>query len=109
MELKECIAETLIQIAQGVYCAKDKYKELGGRIAPAKTCIDISNMSQKKNPLLNIVEFEVVLAQSSSNSDSKGIGVKLSIINGVAGKGNESKDESVTKVKFSVPVNLPFD
>jgi hypothetical protein len=102
MELKEFIQTTLEDISNGVSGVKPKFKELGGEVNPVKQ----STLHSCEKQTVNI-EFEVSLADNSTSSTGKGIGVLLSVVSAGANKVSESELLSMTKVKFSVPVKLP--
>lgn len=107
MELKEFITETLTQIAEGVKDASPKYKELGGMAPYYESNVSaISGGVAIKDKVVN-VEFEVALTNTNKDGGKAGIGVALSIVRAGIDKSKSIEEESLTRVKFNVPIALP--
>jgi hypothetical protein len=106
MELRDFIKTTLEEIAGGVAGAKPEFKKLGGVVNPNfdKAHNIQKNMGQRK---LIDIQFEVSLADNSTDTKGGGIGVLLSVVSVGANKASEKEVQSLTKVEFSVPVILP--
>lgn len=109
MELQNFIKETLLQITKGVKEAQEEAKVYGAVINPQIISGHINAQIKGKYRPVQNVDFVVGLTTSSENGTDKGIGVMLG--NFKAGyedrKGDSS--ESVTSVKFSVPLALPVE
>ena len=103
MELKEFITTTLTQIAEGVNDAKPVYSKFGAEVNPN---VSITNYSGGHKSTCNI-DFEVALTDSSKTTAGGGIGVALSIFKAKGEKSTDSESESLTRIKFTVPVQLP--
>jgi len=114
MELKDFISNTLTQIAEGVKDAQPKFKELGGAVNPEgfqQVSGDIPFVKQAAlrdlAKMLCNVQFAVSLTSDNSSNSTGGVGVLFGAIT-VGGKsGNETKEQSLTSVKFNVPILLP--
>lgn len=106
MELKEFITETLSQIAEGVKEAGVKYNELGG-MAPYYDERPIYGGGKYIEDKVVDVEFEVALTNTSKDGGKAGIGVALSVVRAGVDKSKSTEEESLTRVKFSVPISLP--
>lgn len=110
MELKDFIKDTVSQIAEAV-------TELNGEtsipltINPAKTEFmdgkQFVDMGYSKAYLTNIY-FDLTLSLSEGKGSDAKVGVFASVI-GVGASSNENaKNESVSKIKFTLPVLLPM-
>jgi len=105
MELKEFVKEVLVQLCEGVSDAQVEVSKLGGVVNPSGFRDDVKT-EDKRRPV-EIVHFEIGLVSENKEGSSKGIGVFLSAI-GIGGKStDEERLESVTRIKFSVPIALP--
>jgi hypothetical protein len=112
MELKEFIEETLIQVVEGVKSAQEKAEKSGACISPKGMrtgdsqryiSVGVGNVSI---PLTQI-DFEIGLTSTEGEKGKSGIGVFLGGI-GIGGQGEtNTKNVSVTNIKFSVPVLWP--
>ncbi len=114
MELKDFISETLIEIAQGVNMAKEKYKELGGDVNPHNLKqIEGGLMYGKEIPIQSVakllcnVQFEIALTDGNKEGSSNGIGVFLGYFSAGGKTDSANEHQSFTRVKFNVPVQLP--
>lgn len=106
MDLKSFIKEGLIDICQGVSEAKKEIKH--NIIAPSKIEVDdhvkhFYEMSQ--------IEFDIATTVKDITSSAIEGKVKTSIISVVSAKitakGNvENENQSITRIKFSVPVTF---
>lgn len=105
MELREFIKTTLEEIAGGVAGAKPEFENLGGEINPNVDRTQNTSITGKRK--LIEIQFEVSLADNSTDSKGGGIGVLLSIVSVGGNKTSEKEIQSLTKVEFSVPVILP--
>ncbi len=102
MELKEFITNTLVEIATGVNDAKSAYLELNGEVNPDEQF----QIGDRSKPACNI-DFEVALSENTATKGNKGIGVALSFVSADGSKSTENEINSLTKIKFTVPVILP--
>lgn len=102
MNLKEFVTATLTAITEGVSEAKPAIKELGGSVNPV-----IYHKTSPEAKKIVDVEFEVSLADNTVDATGRGIGVLLSVISAGASRTSETELKSMTRGKFSVPVELP--
>lgn len=103
-----------MQIAEGVRLSQDKFMELGGSVCPSgfqQVSGDIP--FGKEHPLSGVatmlcnVQFEVSLTSDTSNNTGGGIAVLFGAFS-VGGKSHEeSKEVSLNRVRFNIPVSLP--
>jgi hypothetical protein len=111
MELREFVAGSILQIIDGVKNAQDLNKT-DARISPS--ALKLGNQVQQSNlydfgdgMLLSNVEFDVAVTAEKSAGTKGGIGVFVGAVGlGSQGK-SDSKDQSVSRIKFSVPISLP--
>jgi len=102
MDLREFVTAALSDISEGISDAKPLIANLGGHVNPV-----IYHKTSPAEKKIVDVEFEVSLADNSTSKTGKGIGVMLSVVSAGANKTNETEMKSITRVKFSVPVELP--
>lgn len=112
MDLKEFITETIVQIVEGVVDAQDKTKESGARVSPKLT--GGASLGAQHGFLgadggaTQVVQFDVALTAKEGTGTKGGIGIVSVIVSlGASGESHE-ENASVSRVKFSVPVTLPY-
>ena len=116
MELQEFIKETLVQISNGIYEANVALKDTSAIVNPdgikaystdAKAYGRISTSSIGKEPIVELVSFDVAV-QVESGSQTGG-GLKLSIASiGLGAEGQKSNiQSSESRIKFQIPMIYP--
>lgn len=117
MELKNFISSTLVEIAEGIKDAQEKFKEMGGVVNPSNIFMQNGLCSPGGNPQkspdrcynLSNIEFEIELAENNDSENRAGIGVLLSQIGLGANTREQHLSASMNKVKFNVQVKFPTD
>lgn len=108
MELKDFIKGVIFDITNAV---KECQQELnnGAIIAPTGNWNNKNHIQSKELSALTVsdIDFEVSVSVGSSNEIAGKITVRSAIVAGNIGSGNTTKDENVSKVRFSIPVVLP--
>lgn len=113
MDVEQFVAETLKQICRGVASAQSEVADTGkGVISPSVVQADIATAFRalthpKTHTPIKEVEFDLaVTVTEASGSEGK---LSLSVFPIKAGIGGESSKamESVSRVKFVVPIALP--
>jgi len=109
MELKEFVKDVLVQLCDGVIEAQKAVDRKEAVVNPRgvrgsdESYVRIGN----KDRPLETVFFEVGLKNVGTEGKAKGVGVAFSI-GGIGGKSTkETTAESVTRIKFSIPIALP--
>ena len=108
MELKDFVKGVIFDITNAV---KECQQELdnGAIICPTNSGAKEQVLSRKDGALtVSNVDFEVSVSVGSSNETGGKITVLSAVISGGFGSGNTTKDENVSKVRFSIPVVLPY-
>ena len=114
MELKEFVAQSIIQITEGITNAQESTKHKGAMINPP-LCMSGQagdkylsvNMGNKRNFIPQTITFDVLVnVESIDSSDGK---AKISIVSFSAGGGvsSEQKNGTSSRITFSVPVCWP--
>lgn len=114
MDLKEFVTMSLTQIVQGVSESAAEISKLGGSVSPAFSGngkadqLGVS-MDGKGSPVY-AVEFDVALVASTSLGGEAGAKLQIASFVNIGAKGTTTdKQESTSRVKFSVPIQLPTD
>lgn len=101
MELKDFVQETLNQILDGVAAAQGS--DLGDNINAANAFSENGNLFHSRFGTFTRVDFEVAVTAESAKEGKASIAVWS-----VGGSGGLSeKQNSVSHIKFSVPLRLP--
>ncbi|QDV52141.1 hypothetical protein [Gimesia fumaroli] len=110
MNIQEFISTAITEIVAGVseanksiaeyHCTTGSHSFYGGQAA-------LNQMTDNHGRLVTMIDFDIVLGDNESSSQTGGIGVCLGAVN-IGAKG-ESKGETSahSRMKFSVPVVLP--
>ena len=109
MQLNEFIKDVIVNIYDGLNHAKDATRSTvlpsGGLIEGLPYVKDGIGPNAKAK-FISKLEFEVSLTDGSKDGISGGIGVLLGAIN-IGTKGNiETEQSSLSKIKFSIPIEL---
>ena len=115
MELKEFIKESLSQIIDAVVETQDKYKETNVLICPDdiqgennNLYIRDENLYQYFNRYTRVqnIEMDIAISVTEKEGNKSGLGI-AKIINAGISSENAQQNESITKIKFSIPIVLP--
>lgn len=114
MKLDEFVTESLKQIFSGVEQAQDFAIEKGGTINPAEITFSGGEtgapimMVPYKNVLIQNIEFDVVVTTSDKHGGEGGAGIFVGPIT-IGAKGTaETQNQSVSRLRFRVPLVLPY-
>ena len=112
MELKDFVSESIKQIIDGVNEAKKHADKNGGVINPQRWRVNSANIQakadRKTGAAIETIEFDVAVTATDGSSTKGGIGVFIGAVNLGAQEHTENSNSSVSRLKFSVPVVLPF-
>lgn len=116
MELKDFIANTLIQIMQGVDSAQNEASKIDAWLNPNLSSHNSNHplyfgsamgVGMTKKPAF-LIEFDVALQTESSESGKSGLGIFVAAFGAGAQAGTASSMAQQNRVKFVVPCALPF-
>jgi hypothetical protein len=109
MQLKEFVENALIDILSGISSARS-HESLGRKIAPAHAGghdypggRGVSNSARITS---TVVEFDVAVTTATSDSSSAGGSGQIVIAKFGADESSSESNETVTRMKFSVPIIL---
>src|SRR3989338_8634698 len=91
MDLQQFVAQTLVQIANGVKNAQEHVKSAGCIVNPLRA----SDQDPIMSPNTSFIEFDVALTVTEGSDSKGGIG---------AHERSRSATESVSRIKFKVPM-----
>ena len=109
MELKDFIKETLIQIVQGIGEAQEELKDTDCAINPRdiKSEDYTTVILKNKRHVVQDVDFNIALTNTSNSEDKAGIGGMLGSFGLGGNKTLSDGNTSNTNISFSVPVVFP--
>lgn len=108
MDVESFVATTLVQIAKSIQTANDQIKDTGCTVgAPSRVSIKDTipgGMVQDGNgKLLSLIDFDIAVTATSETEASGKIKVPLL----EAGGGGSAGNSNVSRVKFTLPLQLP--
>ena len=114
MEIKDYIAETLVQIAEGIKEAQNRLKDEDVVVNPGKTFGSPGNYwigkGQKHGSVIRRVqevEMKVGVVSSEEATGDGGAKVRLGVFNLGVGIEEKGVERNENYVKFSIPVSFP--
>ncbi len=106
MELKEFITSTLKQIIQGVADAQSFARENHSRVNPSHRNPS-GYKSEGTSYHTETIEFDVAVTTTEGTDTSGKISIATGILNLGSGGASSAEKQSINRIKFSVPVELP--
>ncbi|WP_140844136.1 hypothetical protein [Variovorax guangxiensis] len=114
MDLKTFVAESLLQIVQGVVESSVPIANLGGAVSPVYYPKDterfLGNSKGGENYPVYAIDFDVALSATAGLStehterlEVASVGVNTAIQQGSA------EDKTISRIRFMVPLQLPVD
>lgn len=112
MELKDFVTVTIKQIIEGVIDAQEVTKGTKALVSPYGRHVFITTTKENIEHSFGIpdclISFDVVVSSSESEEAKGGIGVVV-VGFGIGGQAkSESGFSAVNRVKFDIPIVLPF-
>ncbi len=112
MELKDFVTETLSQIIEGIknaqiFADKSNAKINPKELYPLNFSTSGAYADSKKERLAQFMEFDIAVTASKGSSGKAGVGVFTGVL-GIGGQTqSETSNQTVNRIKFSVPIFLP--
>lgn len=103
MELKDFVKGVIFDITNAI---KECQEELDNGTIVSPTSVNPKEDIKTSDGYLHVssIEFEVSVTASSSNE----VGGKITVLSALTGGAeNKSKDENISKIKFSIPLVYP--
>ncbi|WP_186393571.1 MULTISPECIES: trypco2 family protein [unclassified Pannonibacter] len=110
MELKEFIISAISDISQAVYEADKEISGLGGMVNPGSHTSPLSSgQTASYVAPRTTLNFDVAVSATNSKAEAGGVKGKIWVIEAsIEGEGT-TKNESVSRLTFSIDVVLPHD
>lgn len=113
MELKSFVAQTLIQIVEGVVESSERVAALGGAVSPtyigSETAQHVGRARGDGQPIQG-VRFDVAVSiEASASQDSREMLRVASVGSESVAGGVTSSERSLSRIQFVVPLQLPTD
>lgn len=110
MQLQQFVGETIKAVLEGVRSAQEHAKTIQAKVVP-ETSHHFGNQSiitdRNNGAIVDKLEFDVAVTATEATSSEAKAGVSVWGV-GVGAKGQENaKNETVSRVKFSVPIVYP--
>lgn len=111
MELKDFVAGVLVDIAEGIRAAQVSVGTDDAEVSPhmdsRRGASGWGGLNDRNGRPVHVVEFDVAVTATQGSGTKGGVGVVAGVFT-LGSQGESSKtSESVSRVKFSVPVRLP--
>ena len=113
MDLKEFVAQTIIEVIDGVQMAQEHVKETNAKVSPQLTNITtpkdryIFDYKSETRYAVNNIEFDVAVTTFEGDELKASIGVLTGIFGAGAQGRTEASNTAMNRIKFSVPVVFP--
>lgn len=113
MELKEFVAETIKQLIDGVLAAQEYGRKNRARVNPMHLPVRDAHGGVHsltfRSDIAHPVEFDVAVSTAEGTQTKGGVGIVVGPI-ALGSQGQSKKgNESVTRIKFTIPVVLPTE
>ena len=113
LSLENFVYQTIIEITKGIENATTELKERGTLINPATHPSGTIILGRKgENVYRNVQKIEFDLTVSITSENSKGAGMKISVLNSIIGNGNVGNNVTniaTNRLKFIIPISLPVN
>jgi hypothetical protein len=109
MQLKEFIAETLVQINDAVVDAQNRVRSSGGVVVPHSADVWGTATERKKTKSGDVQEvaFDVAVTTSDAVEKNAGGGVFVAAFRVGGQRSSTVENETVSRIQFSIPIVLP--
>lgn len=112
MKLEDFIAESLIQIVNGVRRAQKDLKGTGARVSPQMRMTlkehTIGNAEMDGGQPVSNVEFDVLVTATEGKGSKGGVGVVVGIVGLGTQAQSDAKQGQESRLKFKIPILLPL-
>jgi len=109
MDIKEFVGSTLVQIIEGINEANEKLKNTGAVIS-SKDVLPIREGTTRNiatGNLVNLIDFDVAVIVNEKDIANGGAGINIAGIQIGGTLQNETVNQSVSRIKFSIPLTIP--
>ena len=107
MNLREFVKETLIQIVAGVADAQSRPPGAQGDGGPTTSGAIVNPTRDEGVRVIQDVEFDVAITASDATEAGGGLSTALQVVGLRLGASSASREESISRVRFSVPIVYP--
>jgi len=111
MNVKDFVEATLTQIVEGTNAAAEKIKGSGVSISPKNIRGSHSALAidYVTDDMVNLIEFDIAITVNENDKGEGGAGITIAGIH-LGGKvQTENLSETVSRVKFMIPMKLKAD
>lgn len=114
MDVKDFVASTILQIMEGVASTQEAARTLGGYVNPtAKSFVQVGGKHigvTATGQAIYPIDFDIAVVVSGEGQTEAGAKLQVASIISIGAKGKSTdKEETTSRVKFSVSVTMPVD
>ena len=113
MDIKDFVSSTIMQIMEGVAATQEHARGLGGYVNPTMSSVNKEGKYfgfTPSNQAIYPIEFDIAVTVSGEGAVEAGAKLQVASIISIGGKGKSTdKQETASRVKFSVGIALPID
>jgi len=109
MDIKEFVGSTLVQIIEGINDAKEKLKDSGAVISSKNVEGMRGGTLRNKitGDVVNLIDFDVAVSVNEKDAANGGAGINIAGVQFGGQLQNETVNQSVSRIKFSIPLTIP--
>lgn len=107
MNLREFVTESLVQIVCGVNDAAEQLRESGAEVNPRRRAGPPSQMHRQTSTPIQSIEFDVAVTIGAAAETSGGGSFGLQVFSIGAKSTSASDSQSISRLRFSIPLALP--
>ena len=114
MDISEFIKEAIREISEGVYQASIDCSQSGVIVNPTITCGENGDYFIPRKPSsvamqrrVQKIDFDIAVEATETEQSNGQAGVSIKVVSGGGSYSKESKNTTVSRICFSIPVCLP--
>ena len=117
IELKDFIAQALVQVAKGIEQANQALEGTDAAVVPKNACVNQANSrdalygwiepKEKFKRTVYAIDFDVAVTAQEGKGTKGGIGIVIGAI-GLGSQGqSDQKSEVISRIRFKIPMTYP--
>lgn len=109
MDIKGFVEIALTQIIEGAISANESIKESGALISSkdVRPLRESTTYNTTTGNLVNLIEFDIAVTVNEKDIAEGGAGIKVAGLSIGGGLQKESVNQTISRIKFTVPLTFP--